>query len=88
MNCGQPSAKPTSGPSSAADQRAARKELSRLERRLETLQKKEAKLHAALAEAATDPERLLALDAELKAVMAEAEDVETQWLSAAESAEA
>ncbi|ROP38563.1 ABC-F family ATP-binding cassette domain-containing protein [Saccharothrix texasensis] len=83
-----PSAKPaTSTPSSAADQRAARKELSRLERRLETLQKKEAKLHAALAEAATDPERLLALDAELKAVMAEAEDVETQWLAAAESAE-
>ncbi|MCE6994384.1 ABC-F family ATP-binding cassette domain-containing protein [Saccharothrix sp. S26] len=82
-----PSAKPASAPSSAADQRAARKELARLERRLEALQKKEAQLHAALAEAATDPERLLALDAELKAVLAEAEDVESQWLAAAESAE-
>ncbi|MFJ6669782.1 ATP-binding cassette domain-containing protein [Actinosynnema sp. NPDC091369] len=82
-----PSAKPVSAPSSAADQRAARKELARLERRLETLQKKEAQLHSALAEAATDPERLLALDAELKAVLAEAEDVEAQWLAAAESAE-
>ncbi|MEU7524796.1 ABC-F family ATP-binding cassette domain-containing protein [Saccharothrix sp. NPDC042600] len=74
-------------PSSAADQRAARKELARLERRLEQLQKKEAELHAKLAEAATDPERLMALDAELKSVLAEAEDVEAQWLVAAEAAE-
>ncbi|GGP59596.1 ABC-F family ATP-binding cassette domain-containing protein [Saccharothrix coeruleofusca] len=73
--------------SSAADQRAARKELARLERRLEALQKKEAQLHAKLAEAATDPERLMALDAELKAVLAEAEDVEAQWLLAVETAE-
>ncbi|RKT52495.1 ABC-F family ATP-binding cassette domain-containing protein [Saccharothrix australiensis] len=73
--------------SSAADQRAARKELARLERRLEALQKKEAQLHGALAEAATDPERLMALDAELRAVLAEAEDVEAQWLAAAETAE-
>ncbi|GAA0216093.1 ABC-F family ATP-binding cassette domain-containing protein [Saccharothrix mutabilis subsp. mutabilis] len=74
-------------PSSAADQRAARKELARLERRLEQLQKKEAELHGKLAEAATDPERLMALDAELKSVLAEAEDVEAQWLVAAEAAE-
>ncbi|CAL9638838.1 Energy-dependent translational throttle protein EttA [Actinosynnema sp. ALI-1.44] len=74
-------------PSTAADQRAARKELARLERRLEQLQKKEAELHAKLAEAATDPERLMALDAELKSVLAEAEDVEAQWLVAAEAAE-
>ncbi|XVV04574.1 ABC-F family ATP-binding cassette domain-containing protein [Actinosynnema sp. CA-248983] len=74
-------------PSSAADQRAARKELARLERRLEQLHKKEAELHAKLAEAATDPERLMALDAELKAVLTEAEDVEAQWLEAAETAE-
>ncbi|MDQ2584633.1 ABC-F family ATP-binding cassette domain-containing protein [Saccharothrix yanglingensis] len=73
--------------SNAADQRAARKELARLERRLETLQKKEKDLHAKLAEAATDPDRLLALDAELRAVLAEAEDVEGQWLAAAETAE-
>jgi ATP-binding cassette subfamily F protein uup len=77
----------SAAPSSAADQRAARKELSRLERRFEALQKKEAQLHAALAEASTDPERLMALDAELKAVMVEVESVETQWLAAAENAE-
>ncbi|GAA1334636.1 ABC-F family ATP-binding cassette domain-containing protein [Saccharothrix algeriensis] len=72
---------------SAADQRAARKELARLERRLEVLQKKEAELHAALAEAATDPERLMGLDAQLRAVLAEAAEVEGQWLVAAETAE-
>jgi len=73
--------------SSAAEQRAARKELTRLERRLDTLAKREAELHAALAEAATDAERLLALDAELRQVMADKENVESLWLEVAESAE-
>jgi ATP-binding cassette subfamily F protein uup len=74
-------------PSNAADQRAARKELARLERRLEVLHKKEAELHAALAEAATDPDRLLKLDAELRAVLAEESDVEAAWMAAAEVVE-
>ncbi|ANZ36421.1 glycerophosphodiester phosphodiesterase [Lentzea guizhouensis] len=74
-------------PSNAADQRAARKELARLERRLEQLHKKEAELHAALAEAATDPDRLLKLDAELKSVLAEESDVEAAWMEAAEAVE-
>jgi ATP-binding cassette subfamily F protein uup len=74
-------------PSNAADQRAARKELARLERRLEVLHKKEAELHAALAEAATDPDRLLKLDAELRAVLAEEADVEAAWMAAAEVVE-
>jgi ABC transport system ATP-binding/permease protein len=77
-------AKPTS---SAADQRAARKEASRLERRLETLSKREKQLHEELAAAATDPSRLLELDAELRAVLAEKESVELDWLAAAEIAE-
>jgi ATP-binding cassette subfamily F protein uup len=76
----------TSGPS-AADQRAARKELARLERRMQTLLRKQTELHAALAEAATEPDRLLALDAELRAVVAEVTEVEHQWLVAAEQAE-
>ncbi|WHT18764.1 ABC-F family ATP-binding cassette domain-containing protein [Crossiella sp. CA-258035] len=74
------------GPS-AADQRAARKELARLERQLEKLTKRETELHAALAEAATDPARLLKLDAELRAVLAEKAEVEEQWLLAADTAE-
>ncbi|MCK2237020.1 MULTISPECIES: ABC-F family ATP-binding cassette domain-containing protein [unclassified Crossiella] len=80
-----PAPAPT-GPS-AADTRAARKELARLERQFEKLAKREAELHAALAEAATDSTRLLKLDAELRSVLAEKSDVEEQWLLAADAAE-
>ena len=79
---------PVSRPaSSAADQRAARKELQRIERRMTALTQKQEKLHAALAEAATDPDRLQTLNAELKDVDAEIEGVEQAWLEAAELAE-
>ncbi|MDN5860369.1 MAG: ATP-binding cassette domain-containing protein [Pseudonocardia sp.] len=71
----------------AAEQRAARKEASRLERRMETLTSREANLHEQLAAAATDPASLLDLDAALKQVVAEREAVEEQWLAAAELAE-
>ncbi|KAA2252917.1 ABC-F family ATP-binding cassette domain-containing protein [Solihabitans fulvus] len=73
--------------STAAEQRTARKELARLERRLDVLHKKEAQLHTALAEAATEADRLLALDAELRAVVAETAEVEQQWMAAAELVE-
>jgi ATP-binding cassette subfamily F protein uup len=73
--------------SSAAGHRAARKEMARLERRLETLEKREAELHVALAEAATDAERLLALDAELRQVLADKDSAEQLWLEAADAAE-
>jgi ABC transport system ATP-binding/permease protein len=72
---------------SAAEQRAARKDAQRLERRMETLSAREKELHARLAEAATDAARLLSLDAELRAVVAEREQVELDWLAAAELAE-
>jgi ABC transport system ATP-binding/permease protein len=72
---------------SAVEQRAARKDAQRLERRMETLSAREEKLHAQLAEAATDASRLLSLDAELRAVVAEREQVELDWLAAAELAE-
>jgi ATP-binding cassette subfamily F protein uup len=73
--------------SNAAQQRAARKEAARLERRMEAIAATEARLHEQLVEAATDPERLMALDRELKAVVAEREEVELEWLAAAELAE-
>jgi ATP-binding cassette subfamily F protein uup len=79
-----PQAKPVSN---AAQQRAARKEAARLERRMEALAATETRLHEQLVEAATDPERLMALDRELKAVVAEREEVELEWLAAAELAE-
>ncbi len=47
------------------------------------LDEREAKLHAQLAEAATDPARLMTLDAELKQVVAEKEAAEEQWMELA-----
>ncbi|WET78632.1 ABC-F family ATP-binding cassette domain-containing protein [Amycolatopsis sp. QT-25] len=72
---------------SAAEQRAAQKELSRLERKLDQLHAKEEKLHAALLGAATDPTKLIELNTELKAVETEKEEVEAQWLETSEAAE-
>ncbi|MBM7771794.1 ATP-binding cassette subfamily F protein uup [Actinokineospora baliensis] len=78
---------PTAAKVSAADQRAARKELARIERQVENLSKKEAQLHAALAEAATDAAKLLELDAELRSVVSAKDDLELQWLELADTAE-
>lgn len=72
---------------SAAEQRAARKELSRLERKLDQLHAKEEKLHAALLTAATDPSKLIEFNTELKAVETEKEEVEAQWLETSEALE-
>ncbi len=66
------------------DTRAARKELSRLERRVDTLQKREAALHDQLAAHATDYARVAALDAELRSVVAEREVAEEAWLQLAD----
>ncbi len=71
----------------AGEVRAARKEAARLERRLEKLTAEEERLHAALTDAATDYARAAQLDTELKAVMAEKDQVESDWLTAAETAE-
>ncbi|MGH3880365.1 MAG: ABC-F family ATP-binding cassette domain-containing protein [Actinophytocola sp.] len=82
-----PVAAPKPAVSSAAEQRAARKELAKLERRLDALTTREASLHGALAEAATDASRLLELDAELREVVAEKSAVEQRWLDIADVAE-
>ncbi|SFB47572.1 ATP-binding cassette, subfamily F, uup [Amycolatopsis marina] len=72
---------------SAAERRAASKELAKLERRLGVLDGKETKLHDALAAAATDPQRLMELNTELKSVRAEKDDVESRWLEISEAVE-
>jgi ATP-binding cassette subfamily F protein uup len=78
----------TSAPAvSAADARAAKKEASRLERRMLKLDADEKKLHAQLAAAAADYAKAAELDAQLKAVHAEKEQVEEEWLAASELAE-
>ncbi|MFF5235108.1 ABC-F family ATP-binding cassette domain-containing protein [Dactylosporangium sp. NPDC000521] len=68
------------------DARAAKKELSKLERSMDRLAQKEAALHAQLAEHATDYTRITALDAELRAVQEEKALIEEQWLALAEIA--
>lgn len=73
------------GPS-PAEARAARKEATRLERRLERVAATEAELLARMAEQASDHEAVTALDAELRALQAEREELESAWLEAAELA--
>jgi ATP-binding cassette subfamily F protein uup len=61
------------------------KELDRLERRLGKLSQREEQLHAEMAGAATDHSRLMKLDEELKAVLAEKDEVEMAWLELADA---
>jgi ABC transport system ATP-binding/permease protein len=68
----------------AAQLRADRKELARLDRQVERLRRQEAALHEEMAAAATDHEQVLALDARLRAVTTERADLEEQWLEVAE----
>jgi ATP-binding cassette subfamily F protein uup len=70
--------------SGSAEEREARKTLARVERQLTRVQQEEAALHADLAENATDHEHLVELDARLRAVVAEREALEEEWLAAAE----
>lgn len=72
---------------SAAERRAASKELARIERKLDVVQGKENELHAALTVAATDPERLRELDAELKTLVTEKSELEQRWLDTSEMLE-
>ncbi len=72
---------------SAADARAARKEMSRLERQIAKLGSREEKLHAQMAEKATDHAAISKLDAELREVTAEKDALEEAWLEAAEAAD-
>ncbi|MFB4311139.1 ABC-F family ATP-binding cassette domain-containing protein [Actinomadura sp. GTD37] len=62
----------------------ARKELDRLERRLEKLAGQEAELHERLAAHATDYAKLQELDGRLREIQAEAARVEEEWLMLAE----
>ncbi len=71
---------------SAADARASRKELARLERQISKLTDREQKLHAQMAAKATDHTAIQSLDAELRALVSERESLEEEWLEAAEAA--
>jgi DNA repair exonuclease SbcCD ATPase subunit len=72
------------GTVSAGDVRSARKDMARIERQLSRLSGTEEKLHTELAEQATDHEAVLRLDERLRALHAEREALEEEWLAAAE----
>jgi ATP-binding cassette subfamily F protein uup len=84
------SAAPGSAEQSAAgtgapvDLRAARKELTRLERQITKLGDRESRLHGELAAHATDYEKVASLDAELRAVREERDAAEERWLELGE----
>jgi hypothetical protein len=63
-----------------ADPRAAKKELSRLERQVAKLAERATTLEEQLAAHATDYAKVTALDAELRAVRAEQAQAEDAWL--------
>ncbi|MDP4507480.1 ABC-F family ATP-binding cassette domain-containing protein [Nonomuraea turcica] len=89
---GGPGPSPTAGPASgqlpsglsAKEERELRKELNRLERQLDRLTDQEARLHTAMAEAASDYAKLGTLDAELREITAQKDTVESEWLDLAD----
>ncbi|MFC5943084.1 ABC-F family ATP-binding cassette domain-containing protein [Micromonospora harpali] len=72
------------GGMSAAEARQAKKELTRLERQIAKLDQREVALLDQLAANATDYAKVAELDAQLKDVRAEREQVEESWLALAE----
>jgi hypothetical protein len=71
---------------SAGEVRAARKEMSRIERRLDRISAEETRLHDEMARSAADHQVVLRLDADLRTLQRERDDLEADWLSAAETA--
>ncbi|MDN5758143.1 MAG: ATP-binding cassette domain-containing protein, partial [Tomitella sp.] len=69
--------------STAAGHRALTKEMSRVERTVVKLDARIAALHAELAEAATKPDRLVALDTELADVVRDKDSAEERWMEIA-----
>jgi len=74
----------TAGGAGAGEIRKARKDMARLERRLNRLEEQERRLHEQMARQATDHEAVLALDQQLRSLQEERLGVEQEWLLAAE----
>ena len=70
--------------SSAGAERAARKELARLERQLDKLRERESTVHNEMVAAASDHERVLDLDTALRGIRDERAALEERWLELAE----
>ncbi|MBO0767088.1 MAG: ABC-F family ATP-binding cassette domain-containing protein [Solirubrobacterales bacterium] len=78
----------TRTPGAGGRERAARKELARLEREVEKAAEREAALHEQMAAVSSDHEKLAELTAELNAAVAERQELEERWLAGSEALEA
>ncbi|MET9534270.1 MULTISPECIES: ABC-F family ATP-binding cassette domain-containing protein [unclassified Streptomyces] len=79
-------AKEVPGAVSAKDGRAAKKELQKIERQLDKFSDRESKLHTQITENATDFGKVAELDAELRELAGQREELELRWLELAEDA--
>jgi ATPase subunit of ABC transporter with duplicated ATPase domains len=70
---------------SGADLREAKKDLNRIDRQLAKLSAHEDRIHADMAAKAADHSAVLALNDALRAIVAERETLELEWLSLAET---
>jgi ATP-binding cassette subfamily F protein uup len=87
-NSGSPTAAAgPGGPSAATRQRAAQKELTRLDRQIAAVTRQEAELTVALAASATDYAKLIELGDQLKAAQAHKAELEDRWLEVAQDAD-
>jgi ATP-binding cassette subfamily F protein uup len=80
----QAQAAPSATGLSSGEVRQARKDLSRLERQLVKLDERVLKINEKLADQGSDYEKIIELEAQLKAVQEERGQVEEQWLELAE----
>ena len=78
---------PTSARLGSAEERAARKTLARVEKRLEQVAARESELNDEVLAHATDHERLTDLSTQLSTLAQEREGLEVEWLEAAEALE-
>ncbi|HEY0888970.1 MAG TPA: ABC-F family ATP-binding cassette domain-containing protein [Nocardioides sp.] len=87
----QPGSQPAPGVPKAkagsAEERAARKTMARIDKQLERIGAREAELNQQVLDNPTDYERLAELGAELSALAAERDELELEWLEAAEVVE-
>jgi ATP-binding cassette subfamily F protein uup len=77
----------TSGSRGGGDTRAAKKELSRIEREIARLDRRESELHVQLADAAADFAKVASLDEQLRALQTDKAALEDTWLELSEQAE-
>jgi ATPase subunit of ABC transporter with duplicated ATPase domains len=75
---------PAASAHSPAELREARKDMARVEKQLTRLAAREERIHADMAESATDHAKVLALNTQLREVVDEREALELEWLAAAE----